>query len=69
MTSYYTKWRGEDLAARFSSPGKSVREAKTDSQREHAKSDIEGLTGMFKPVSETVLLTLPNHGLDPADAD
>jgi len=42
-----------------------VSDAKTDSQREHAKSDIEGVSGMFKPVSEAVL-ALPNHPLDPS---
>lgn len=65
MTSYYTKWQSEDLATFLDPWEKRVREGKTDSQREHAKSDVEGLTGMFKPVSETVL-ALPNHGLDPA---
>ena len=65
MTSYYTKWQGEDLAAFLAPWEKRVAEAKTDLQREHAKSDIEGVTGMFKPVSETVL-ALPNHALDPA---
>ena len=47
------------------SVGKTREEAKTDAQREHAKSDIEGLSGMFNPVRETVL-AFPNHGLDPA---
>ena len=65
MTAYYTKWQAENLATFLEPWEKRVREAKTDSQREHAKSDIEGLTGMFKPVSETVL-ALPNHALDPA---
>lgn len=65
MTSYYTKWQSEDLATFLEPWEKRVREAKSDGQREHAKSDVEGLTGMFKPVSETVL-ALPNHGLDPA---
>ena len=41
-----------------------VRAAKNDLQREHAKSDVEGLTGMFEPVSQAVL-ALPNHPLDP----
>jgi len=43
-----------------------VREAKTDSQREHAKSDVEGMTGMFTPVAQAVL-ALPSHPLDPAN--
>jgi cyclase len=65
MAAYYPKWQSEDLAVFLAPWEKRVREAKTDSQREHAKSDIEGLTGMFKPVTEAVL-ALPNHGLDPA---
>jgi len=65
MTAYYTKWQSQDLATYLAPWEQRVRDAKTDSQREHAKSDIEGLTGMFKPVSEAVL-ALPNHGLDPA---
>jgi glyoxylase-like metal-dependent hydrolase (beta-lactamase superfamily II) len=65
MSSVYPKWQGEELSTFLAPWEKRVAEAKTDSQREHAKSDIEGLTGMFKPVSETVL-ALPNHALDPA---
>jgi cyclase len=65
MAAVYPKWQAEDLATFLAPWEKRVNEAKTDSQREHAKSDIEGLTGMFKPVSEAVL-ALPNHPLDPA---
>jgi glyoxylase-like metal-dependent hydrolase (beta-lactamase superfamily II) len=65
MTAVYPKWQAEDLATFLAPWEKRVSEAKTDSQREHAKSDVEGVTGMFKPVSEAVL-ALPNHPLDPA---
>jgi cyclase len=65
MTAVYPKWQAEELATFLAPWEKRVSEAKTDSQREHAKSDIEGVTGMFKPVSETVL-ALPNHPLDPS---
>ena len=65
MSAVYPKWQAEELSTFLAPWEKRVAEAKTDSQREHAKSDIEGLTGMFKPVSETVL-ALPNHALDPA---
>jgi glyoxylase-like metal-dependent hydrolase (beta-lactamase superfamily II) len=65
MMEVYPKWQAEDRAT-FAAPWeKRVREAKTDSQREHAKSDLEALTGMFDPVSENVL-ALPSHPLDPA---
>jgi glyoxylase-like metal-dependent hydrolase (beta-lactamase superfamily II) len=65
IMAYYPKWQSEDLATYLAPWQKRVSDAKTDSQREHAKSDIEGLTGMFVPVSQTVL-ALPNHLLDPA---
>ena len=65
IAAVYPKWQAEDLATFLAPWEKRLSEAKTDSQREHAKSDIEGLTGMFKPVSEAVL-ALPNHPLDPA---
>lgn len=65
ILAYYPKWQTEDLETFLAPWEKRVREAKTDSQREHAKSDIEGVTGMFVPVSQTVL-ALPNHPLDPA---
>jgi cyclase len=65
MAAVYPKWQTENQATFLAPWEKRVSEAKTDSQREHAKSDIEGLTGMFKPVREAVL-ALPNHPLDPA---
>jgi cyclase len=61
----YPRMQAEDLAT-FLAPFKErVREAKTDSERQHAESDIEGMTSMFVPVSENVL-ALPSHPLDPA---
>lgn len=65
ITAYYPKWQAQDLNAYLIPWQKRVADAKTDSQREHAKSDIEGVSGMFVPVSQTVL-ALPNHLLDPA---
>jgi cyclase len=65
MTSYYTKWQAESLETFLIPWEKRVREAKTDAQREHFQSDIKALSGMFVPVSQTVL-ALPSHPLDPA---
>jgi cyclase len=65
MTAMYTRWQSESLETFLAPWQKRVDEAKTDLAREHAQSDIKGLTGMFKPVSEAVL-ALPNHPLDPA---
>lgn len=65
MTAIYPKWQSEDLATFLEPWEKRVRDAKTDAQRKHAESDVEGVTGMFKPVSEAIL-ALPSHPLDPA---
>ena len=65
MMERYPKWQAEDLDTFLAPWRKRVRDAKTDLQREHARSDVEGLTGMFVPVSQNVL-ALPSHPLDPA---
>ena len=65
ITAVYPKWQAEDLATFLAPWEKRVSDAKTDSQREHAKSDVKGLTGMFVPVNQAVI-ALPNHPLDPA---
>jgi glyoxylase-like metal-dependent hydrolase (beta-lactamase superfamily II) len=65
MAERYPAWQAETLETFLAPWEKRVHDAKTDLQRNHAKSDIEGLTGMFEPVSQAVL-ALPNHPLDPA---
>lgn len=65
MTERYPLWQREDLATFLAPWRKRVREAKTDAQRRHAQSDIEGLSSMFVPVSNYVL-ALPSHPLEPA---
>jgi cyclase len=65
MAAIYPKWQSESLETFLAPWEKRVKEAKTDAQREHFKSDIEGLSGMFNPVSQAVL-ALPNRSLDPA---
>jgi cyclase len=65
IAEHYPKWQAETREAFLAPWEKRVSEARTDSQREHARSDIEGVSGMFDPVSQAVL-ALPNHPLDPA---
>ena len=65
MMVVYPKWQAEDRATFLAPWDKRVAEAKTDAQRVHAKTDIEGLLGMFDPVRQNVL-ALPSHPLDPA---
>jgi cyclase len=65
MIEKYPPMQSEDLDMLLAPWKKRVLEAKTDGQRQHAESDIEGLTGMFEPVKQSVL-ALPSHSLDPA---
>jgi glyoxylase-like metal-dependent hydrolase (beta-lactamase superfamily II) len=65
MMEKYPPMQSEDLDTLLAPWNKRVLEAKTDRQRQHAESDIEGLTGMFEPVKQSVL-ALPSHSLDPA---
>ncbi len=65
IAEHYPKWQAETREAFLAPWEKRVHEAKTDAQREHARSDVEGVSGMFDPVSQSVL-ALPNHPLDPA---
>src|SRR3984893_13659081 len=65
MIEKYPPMQSKDLDTLLAPWKKRVLEAKTDGQRQHAESDIEGLTGMFEPVKQSVL-ALPSHSLDPA---
>jgi glyoxylase-like metal-dependent hydrolase (beta-lactamase superfamily II) len=63
MLGRYLKWQAEDRAT-FAAPWeRRVREAKTESQRQHAQSDIDGLLSMFDPVKQFGL-AVPNRLLD-----
>jgi cyclase len=65
MMEKYPPMQSEDLDTLLAPWNMRVLEAKTDRQRQHAETDIEGLTGMFEPVKQSVL-ALPSHSLDPA---
>jgi cyclase len=65
MLERYPRWQTEDLETFLAPWERRLHEARTDLKRAHAMSDIEGLTGMFQPVSQAIL-ALPNHPLDPA---
>jgi len=64
MADTYTRMQGESKDAFLAPFEKRVREAKSELVRQHAQSDIEGLTGMYDPVAASVL-ALPSHPLDP----
>jgi cyclase len=65
MAETYPKWQSADISTLLAPWEKRAKEAKTDAQRTHAESDVEGVKGMFDPVKQAVL-ALPNHPLDPA---
>jgi len=61
----YTRWHAETLDAFLAPWEKRVTEAKTDSLREHAKSDVEGVRSLYEPNGDYPM-ALPTHPLDPA---
>lgn len=64
MADTYIRMQHESKEAFLEPFEKRVREAKTELARQHAQTDIEGLTGMYDPVTANVL-ALPSHPLDP----
>jgi glyoxylase-like metal-dependent hydrolase (beta-lactamase superfamily II) len=61
----YTPLQGADKAAALGPYEKRVADAKSDTQRQHAQSDLNAVTGLFQIVNSSVL-ALPNHPIDPA---
>jgi len=60
MLGRYLKWQAEERTA-FAAPWeRRVREAKSESQRQHAQSDIDGLLSMYDPVKQFGL-AVPNR--------
>ncbi len=61
----YAPLQGADQAVALASYEKHVKDAKSDTERQHAQSDLNAVTGLFQAVNST-MLGLPNHPLDPA---
>src|SRR5262249_33178980 len=61
----YGSLQGVDRATFLASLTKGVRDARTDSERQHAQSDLNATSTVFDSTNNTVL-ALPNHPLDPA---
>jgi glyoxylase-like metal-dependent hydrolase (beta-lactamase superfamily II) len=59
----YTPLQGLDKAAALGPYEKRVKDAKSDSERAHAQSDLNAVTGLFQVANATVL-GLPNHPID-----
>jgi len=65
MTDAYVALQGADRAAFLASLEKHVREAKTDTAKQHAQSDLAAFGNIFDMANKTVL-AFPNRPLDPA---
>jgi glyoxylase-like metal-dependent hydrolase (beta-lactamase superfamily II) len=61
----YTPLQGADKETVLGSFEKRVKDAKSDTERAHAQSDLNAVTGLFQFANSTVL-ALPNRPLDPA---
>ncbi|HYL68581.1 MAG TPA: MBL fold metallo-hydrolase [Candidatus Limnocylindria bacterium] len=61
----YTPLQGMDRAAALGPYEKAVQNAKNDTMRQHAQSDLSAVTGVYSITNATVI-SLPNHPLDPA---
>jgi cyclase len=64
MVERYVRMQGETKEAFLAPLEKRVREAKSETIRQHAQTDVEGMTGMYDPVVASAL-AFPNHLLDP----
>ncbi len=61
----YLPMQGTDKAAALAPFEKRVKDAKSDTERQHAQSDLNAVTGLFQIASVTVI-GLPNHPIDAA---
>lgn len=61
----YSPLQGADKATVLGSLEKRVQDAKSDSARAHAQSDLNAVTNLFQ-ISNASLLSLPNRPIDPA---
>ena len=62
----YAPLQGADKAAMLGPFEKRVQDAKSDTERQHSQTDLKAITELFQ-VTNSSLLALPNHPLDPAN--
>jgi len=65
MVDSYVPLLGSEKEAALGPYEKRVKDAKSETERQHAQSDLNAVTGVFQIVNATVI-GLPNHPLDPA---
>jgi glyoxylase-like metal-dependent hydrolase (beta-lactamase superfamily II) len=61
----YTPLQGADKEAVLGPFEKRVKDAKSETERQHAQSDLNAVTGLFQ-IANASILALPNHPIDPA---
>lgn len=61
----YSALQGADRAAALGPFEKRLKDAKSDTEHQHAQSDLNAFTGLFQIANSTVI-ALPNHPIDPA---
>jgi glyoxylase-like metal-dependent hydrolase (beta-lactamase superfamily II) len=61
----YSPLQGADKDAALGSFERRVKDAKSDTERAHAQSDLNAVTGLFQ-IANASILGLPNRPLDPA---
>jgi glyoxylase-like metal-dependent hydrolase (beta-lactamase superfamily II) len=61
----YAPLQGADKAAMLGPFEKRIQDAKSDTERQHAQSDLNFITLLFE-VANSSMLALPNHPIDPA---
>jgi glyoxylase-like metal-dependent hydrolase (beta-lactamase superfamily II) len=61
----YAPLQGADKESVLGSFEKRIKDAKSDTKRAHAQSDLNAITGVFQ-IANASVLSLPNHPIDPA---
>jgi glyoxylase-like metal-dependent hydrolase (beta-lactamase superfamily II) len=61
----YGPLQGADKESVLGPLEKRVKDAKSDTERQHAQSDLNAVTGLFQ-IANASILALPNHPIDPA---
>jgi glyoxylase-like metal-dependent hydrolase (beta-lactamase superfamily II) len=61
----YGPLQGADKESALGPLEKRVKDAKSETERQHAQSDLNAVTGLFQ-IANASILALPNHPIDPA---
>jgi len=60
----YSPMQGAEKGAALGPFEKRIQDAKSDTERQHAQSDLNAITGVFQ-IANSSVLALPNHPIDP----